>query len=91
MNAFLDGKRLTGEHDTHLMYPWSTAHLDVPVYNRLQLATSQLQDESAEDEIPQTLNLVDHFVALLLAILIETGLFEASEAGTTCRSGLTHE
>ena len=38
---------------------------------------SQFQDEGVEDELPQPLNLVDHFIALLLAVLIEAGLFEA--------------
>jgi rapamycin-insensitive companion of mTOR len=47
------------------------------VYNRTQEAMSQFQDEGVEDELPQPLNLVDHFIALLLAVLIEAGLFEA--------------
>lgn len=47
------------------------------VYNRTQEPMSQFQDEGVEDELPQPLNLVDHFIALLLAVLIEAGLFEA--------------
>ncbi|KAK1923142.1 Rapamycin-insensitive companion of mTOR, middle domain-containing protein [Papiliotrema laurentii] len=59
---------------------WMNAFLDgkrLTVYNRTQEAMSQFQDEGVEDELPQPLNLVDHFIALLLAVLIEAGLFEA--------------
>lgn len=47
------------------------------VYNRTQEATSQLQDQGVEDEVQQDLNLTDHFIALLLAVLIEAGFIEA--------------
>jgi rapamycin-insensitive companion of mTOR len=47
------------------------------VYNRLQEATSQLQDDTVEDEPPPTLTLVDQFIAFLLAVYIEAGLLEA--------------
>jgi hypothetical protein len=36
----------------------------------------QLQEEVDEDDNLQPLNLVDHFIALLLAIFIESGLLE---------------
>lgn len=51
--------------------------LNIAVYNRLQEATSHLQEEGTDDILPQSLNVVDQFIALLLAILIESGLFEA--------------
>jgi hypothetical protein len=51
--------------------------IPVVVYNRTQEAMSQqLQEEVDEDDHLQPLNLVDHFIALLLAIFIESGLLE---------------
>ncbi|WVQ77136.1 hypothetical protein IAR50_006819 [Cryptococcus sp. DSM 104548] len=48
------------------------------VYNRTQEATSQqLLDGASEEEEARTLTLVDHFVAMLLTICIESGLLEA--------------
>ncbi|ODO05811.1 hypothetical protein I350_04872 [Cryptococcus amylolentus CBS 6273] len=48
------------------------------VYNRTQEATSQqLLDGANEEEEARTLTLVDHFVAMLLTICIESGLLEA--------------
>ena len=47
------------------------------MYNRLQEAVLQLQDDTAEDEPLPTLTLVDQFIALLLAVYIEAGLLEA--------------
>jgi hypothetical protein len=46
------------------------------VYNRTQEMSNQLQDEADEEERSQSLNLVDHFAALLLAVFIESGLLE---------------
>jgi hypothetical protein len=48
------------------------------VYNRTQDATSQFRESEEEAEPPQHLNLVDHFVSLLLAIFLEAGLMEVS-------------
>lgn len=73
MDAFLDGKRLTGKQAIHR----DGSVAKYPVYNRLQEATSHLHEDGAEETIPQSLNVVDHFVALLLAILIESGLIGA--------------
>ncbi|ORY28003.1 Rapamycin-insensitive companion of mTOR, middle domain-domain-containing protein [Naematelia encephala] len=59
---------------------WMNAFLAgkrLTVYNRTQEATSQLQDGIDEEEPPQHLNLLDHYVALLLAVLIENGLVES--------------
>ena len=50
------------------------------VYTRTQEATSQLQDDSQEDEEIRVLNLVDHFTALLLAVYLEAGLLEVCHA-----------
>jgi hypothetical protein len=47
------------------------------VYNRVQEATSHLTDDHSEDEPAQTLNLVDQYIALLLAVYLEAGLLEA--------------
>lgn len=46
------------------------------VYNRTHQATSQLQGGEGETETPQSLTLVDHYVALVLAVFIENGLLE---------------
>lgn len=35
-----------------------------------------MQDDADEDEVIQALNLVDHFIALLLAVFLEAGLLE---------------
>lgn len=49
------------------------------VYNRTQEATAQqLQENSNEEEEVQPLTLVDHYIALLLTICIESGLLEVS-------------
>jgi len=47
------------------------------VYNRLQEATSHLTEDHQEDDPAQPLNLVDQYIALLLAIYLEAGLLEA--------------
>lgn len=73
MNAFLEGKRLTSESFQRRGHGADP----VVVYNRTQEAMSQqLQEEVDEDDNLQPLNLVDHFIALLLAIFIESGLLE---------------
>lgn len=74
MNAFLEGKRLTGEH-SGISQP--VADVGV-VYNRVQQATSQLHDGVVEEEPPEPLNIIDGFIAFLLAVLIESGLIEVS-------------
>jgi hypothetical protein len=52
---------------------------DLTVYNRAQeAASSALRDEHDEIEPPQPLNLIDQFIALLLAIFIESGILEVS-------------
>ncbi|EIW69328.1 hypothetical protein TREMEDRAFT_30887 [Tremella mesenterica DSM 1558] len=59
---------------------WKDAFLEgkrLTVYNRTQEAASQLQDDPEEDEPRQNLNLIDHYVALLLATFIEAGLVES--------------
>ncbi|CAD6567983.1 MAG: hypothetical protein TREMPRED_004194 [Tremellales sp. Tagirdzhanova-0007] len=59
---------------------WMNAFLNgkrLTLYTRTQEATSQLQDDSQEDEEIRVLNLVDHFTALLLAVYLEAGLLES--------------
>jgi hypothetical protein len=49
------------------------------VYNRTQQATSQtLHDAIEEEDGPPALNMVDHFVAFTLAVLLEAGLMPVS-------------
>ena len=58
------------------------------MYNRLQQATSAaLQGETIEVEPPQSLSIVDHFTAFLLAVLIQAGLLEALVATIEVESG----
>ncbi|OWZ28826.1 sterility protein Ste20 [Cryptococcus neoformans c8] len=63
------------------MPKYMNAFLDgkrLTVYNRTQEATAQqLQESSNEEEELQSLTLVDHYIALLLTICIESGLLEA--------------
>nr|KIR45878.1 sterility protein Ste20 [Cryptococcus bacillisporus CA1280] len=63
------------------MPKYMNAFLDgkrLTVYNRTQEATAQqLQESSNEEEEVQPLTLVDHYIALLLTICIESGLLEA--------------
>ncbi|TXT05984.1 hypothetical protein VHUM_03745 [Vanrija humicola] len=59
---------------------WTSAFLDgrrLTVYNRAFEASNQLQENLDEDDLPQPLNLCDHYVAFLLAVFIESGLIEA--------------
>jgi hypothetical protein len=72
MNAFLEGKRLTSAK-IPLILP---ATADFTVYNRTQEAISQQLQEDMDNDSTLPLSLVDHFVALLLAIFIESGLLE---------------
>jgi hypothetical protein len=78
MNAFLEGKRLTSECvPADRSNEGDRTLILIAVYNRTQEAMSQqLQEEVDEDDNLQPLNLVDHFIALLLAIFIESGLLE---------------
>lgn len=59
---------------------WTSAFLDgrrLTVYNRTHEASAQqLQDNTDEEEVPQRLNIVDNYVAFLLAVFIEAGLLE---------------
>ena len=73
MNAFLDGKRLTG----NICFRLSIDQLRLLlVYNRTQEATSQLHDNLDTEEMMPHLNIVDQFVCLLLAIFLEAGLIK---------------
>ena len=49
------------------------------VYNRAQEAVSStLNEETGEPEVPDSLNLIDQYVALLMATFIEAGLLDVS-------------
>lgn len=49
------------------------------VYNRTQQATTQnLPDNLEEEDGPAPLNMVDHFIAFMLAVLLESGLMAVS-------------
>lgn len=49
------------------------------MYNRAQEAVSStLNEESGEPEAPDSLNLIDQYVALLMATFIEAGLLDVS-------------
>lgn len=55
----------------------SSCHADTAVYNRAQEAVSStLNGEIREPETPDSLTLVDQYVALLMATFIESGLLE---------------
>ncbi|KAL7420859.1 hypothetical protein Q5752_004812 [Cryptotrichosporon argae] len=59
---------------------WSDAFLDgrrLTVYNRTQQAHVDMQDDADDDEVVPRLNLVDQYVAFLLAVFVEAGLLEA--------------
>jgi len=60
---------------------WTSAFLDgrrLTVYNRTHEASAQeLLEVPDEEEVPQRLNIVDNYVAFLLAVFIEAGLLEA--------------
>ncbi|WWC92493.1 uncharacterized protein L201_007452 [Kwoniella dendrophila CBS 6074] len=60
---------------------WTNAFLDgkrLTVYTRTQEATAQqLLNDGNEEEDPQGMTIVDHFLALLLCIYLEAGLLEA--------------
>lgn len=61
---------------------WIQTTLNPAVYNRAQeAASSALLDEHDELDGPQPLNLVDQFIALLLATFIESGLLEVRVTG----------
>jgi len=54
-------------------------HADLPVYNRAQEAVSStLNEETGEVEPPDSLNLIDQYVALLMATFIDAGLLDVS-------------
>lgn len=60
---------------------WTSAFLDgrrLTVYNRAYEATKGEfpQEVADEDEMPHRLNLVDNYIAFLLAVFIEAGLLE---------------
>lgn len=60
---------------------WTSAFLDgrrLTVYNRTYEATKGEfpQDVADDDETPHRLNLVDNYIAFLLAVFIEAGLLE---------------
>jgi len=75
-DAFLDGKRLTGR-SLNFEIPVSLA--DKTVYNRAQEAVSStLNEETGEVEAPDSLNLIDQYVALLMATFIDAGLLDVS-------------
>ncbi|KAK4687008.1 rapamycin-insensitive companion of mTOR, partial [Tremellales sp. Uapishka_1] len=62
------------------MPTWLNAFLDgrrLTVYNRTQEASLHLQEDADEEEQAESLNLVDNFVSLLLAVFLESGLLEA--------------
>jgi hypothetical protein len=49
------------------------------VYNRAQEAVSStLNEEAGETEVPDSLNLIDQYVSLLMATFIEAGLLDVS-------------
>ncbi|WVR08773.1 hypothetical protein IAU60_005831 [Kwoniella sp. DSM 27419] len=74
LNLFFAGLRIKSP-------TWTNAFLDgkrLTVYTRNHEATTQqLIDDGNEEEEVQGLTLVDHFVALLLSIFLESGLVEA--------------
>jgi hypothetical protein len=92
-DAFLTGKRLTG-----MCQPYSfeiVLKLRSSVYNRTQQATADLQDGIEENDQPGPLNMVDHFVAFILAALLESGLLTVGFpfycfAGSADASGFDH-
>jgi hypothetical protein len=52
---------------------------DMTVYNRAQEAVSStLNEETGEVEAPDSLNLIDQYVALLMATFIDAGLLDVS-------------
>lgn len=54
-------------------------HADLAVYNRAQEAVSStLNEETGEPEVPDSLNLIDQYVALLMATFIDAGLLDVS-------------
>jgi len=54
-------------------------HAKLPVYNRAQEAVSStLNEETGEVETPDSLNLIDQYVALLMATFIDAGLLDVS-------------
>lgn len=60
---------------------WTSAFLDgrrLTVYNRAYEATKGefAQEVTDDDEMPHRLNLVDNYIAFLLAVFIEAGLLE---------------
>jgi rapamycin-insensitive companion of mTOR len=75
-DAFLDGKRLTGRL---LNFSICRSFAYKPVYNRAQEAVSStLNEETGEVEAPDSLNLIDQYVALLMATFIDAGLLDVS-------------
>jgi hypothetical protein len=61
---------------------WTSAFLDgrrLTVYNRTHEASAQefLEMPDEEEEVHQRLNIVDNYVAFLLAVFIEAGLLDA--------------
>jgi rapamycin-insensitive companion of mTOR len=75
-DAFLDGKRLTGTSSTSSDVFF---YADRTVYNRAQEAiSSTLNEETGEPEAPDSLNLIDQYVALLMATFIDAGLLDVS-------------
>ena len=57
-------------------------HADLPVYNRAQEAVSStLNEVTGEVEAPDSLNLIDQYVALLMATFIDAGLLDVSLLG----------
>jgi hypothetical protein len=77
-DAFLDGKRLTGVF-LSCGRPSIRLRTDILVYNRAQEAiSSTLNEETREAETTDSLNLIDQYVALLMATFIESGLLEVS-------------
>jgi hypothetical protein len=77
-DAFLDGKRLTGVFCL-VAGPLFVSGTDILVYNRAQEAiSSTLNEETREAETTDSLNLIDQYVALLMATFIESGLLEVS-------------
>lgn len=51
------------------------------MYNRTQQATSQtLQETLEEEDGPPALNMVDHFIAFMLAVLLESGIMAVSSS-----------
>jgi hypothetical protein len=74
-----------------------TYHADLPVYNRAQEAVSStLNEETGEVEAPDSLNLIDQYVALLMATFIDAGLLDVSRSNQHATSlnvtgpGYTH-